>query len=119
MHNQKNDRQCKIQIYMTYKVQKERKLKPNFPVYVNISPRYFPALGGGSRLLIPPFFIYFLLPFFLHVISVWSQPGGSSGIQGHCRYVTSNWVYMEMTHPFLLAAVKRHRLQSGPVLVQF
>lgn len=39
----KKDRQCQIQIYQIYKVQKKRKWKANFPVCVNISPRYFPA----------------------------------------------------------------------------
>lgn len=55
--------------------------------------------------------------FLLHVISMWSEPGRSVGIQGQSSYVTSNWVHMKMIHPLFLTAVKRHGLQTGPVLV--
>lgn len=68
----------------------------------------------------PPFIHYLLFTFSpSHAISVRPHIGGSPGIQGHRRYVAGNWVYVEMTHPFFLAAVLGHRLGSGLVLVQF
>lgn len=87
---------------------KQEWLKLNF--YVNSSPRWFPALPLGEGQ-------FSVSSFLLHVISMWTQPSRAMGIQGHRGYVTSNWIYVKVTHPFLLTAVYRHGLQTGPFFV--